>query len=232
MDNIPNHIAIVPDGNRRWARKNNLKPWQGHTEGAKRTEELVKNAFENGIKNLTLWGSSEDNLKKRPLSEKRALLDIYEKYFKKLISSKDVFDKKIRINVIGRWREQFPKHLITILSDGIEKTKEHSKYFLTFMLAYNGDDDVILAAQNIQNSKEKITKHNFSNYLMSSAVPDVDLLIRTGVEDDPHNSAGFLMWQTKNSQYYFSNKMFPEFKAEDLTKALENFSKRARRLGA
>lgn len=238
MYNIPNHIAIVPDGNRRWARKNGLKPWQGHVEGAKRTEELVKKTFELGIVYLTFWGSSEDNLKKRPLVEKKALLDIYEKYFKKLISSKDIFEKEIRINIVGRWREQFPKNLVSILTDGIEKTKDHSKYFLTFLLAYNGDDDMITAAQNIQKhaaSKEKqdlITKNNFSKYLMSSMIPDVDLLIRTGVENDPHNSTGFLMWQTKSSQYYFSDKMFPDFQTDNLLKAIENFSKRARRLGA
>jgi len=238
MDHIPNHIAIVPDGNRRWARDRNMKPWDGHEAGAKKTEELIKKAIDLGINHLTFWGSSEDNLKKRPLAEKRALLGIYERYFKKLLSSEDVFDNKARINIVGRWKKQFPKNLVKILVEGIEKTKLHSKHFLTFLLAYNGDDDVIYAANKISsassknNQKINITKNNFSSFLLSSELPDVDLLIRTGVEDDPHNSVGFLMWQTRNSQYYYSDKMFPDFGAPELEKAIKDFSKRARRLGA
>ena len=113
--NIPQHIAVIPDGNRRWARERNLDPWIGHYEGAERFEEILNSAFKMGVKSVSFWGSSIDNLTKRSLKEKKALLDIYEKYFKKLINNKRVFEDKIKINIIGRWQEQFPKKLVRLL---------------------------------------------------------------------------------------------------------------------
>ena len=126
--NFPKHIAVIPDGNRRWARRQNLKPWEGHYEGAQRFEELVDIAFELGVESLTFWGSSVDNLTKRPLKEKIALLDIYEKYFQKLINDKRIFTDNIRINVLGKWQEQFPAKLVKLLKSGIEKTKKHAGF--------------------------------------------------------------------------------------------------------
>lgn len=235
---IPNHIAIIPDGNRRWARQRALKPWEGHHKGAERIEEIVKEALSLKVKYFTFWGSSEDNLRKRPLSEKKALLNIYEEYFERLVNSKEIFEKKARINVLGRWREQFPKKLVGILSEGIEKTKNHSDYVLTFLLAYNGDDDVLFATQKIvdnaiASSKNnfRVTAEDFKESLLTSSLPNVDLLIRTGVNNDPHNSAGFLMWQTMNSQYYFSDLMFPDFNAKSFRAAIDDFTKRGRRFG-
>lgn len=238
IQKIPNHVAIVPDGNRRWAKNEGLEPWDGHREGAKRIEEIVREALRMKIKNITFWGSSEDNFEKRPLQEKRALLEVYEEYFEKLINSDDVFDNKARINVVGKWEEQFPKKLVNILNKGIEKTKSHSNYFLNFLLAYNGSSDILAAAQAVArkfahgDDKEKIDSERFREGLMTKDLPHVDLLIRTGVQEDPHNSAGFLMWQTQNSQYYFSEKMFPAFGVKQFQLALADYSNRVRRLGA
>ncbi|MEA1926115.1 MAG: polyprenyl diphosphate synthase [Patescibacteria group bacterium] len=235
---IPNHVAIIPDGNRRWAKRRSLKPWKGHDVGARRTEELIKEAFNVGIRHLTFWGSSRDNIQKRPLVEKRVLLSIYGQYFKKLIESDEVYEKQVRIDIIGKWKKQFPKKLVNILSEAVERTKHHSKYFLTFLLAYNGDDDIIFAAQKLVEKAHllkkqfKVTKSELKSQLMTSRIPNVDLLIRTGVENDPHNSTGFLMWQTRNTQYYFSDLMYPDFSASEFRKAVKNFSKRARRFGS
>ncbi len=234
---IPDHVAIIPDGNRRWAKRKSLKPHEGHDAGAQITEDLIKEAFNIGIRHLTFWGSSRDNIQKRPLIEKRALFNIYKQYFKKLIESDEVYEKKVHINIIGKWKEQFPKNLADMLSETVEKTKHHSKYFLTFLLAYNGDDDIILAAQklvekaHLLKKRFKVTKSELRSQLMTSLLPNVDLLIRTGVESDPHNSTGFLMWQTRNAQYYFSDLMFPDFSASEFRKVVEDFSKRARRFG-
>ncbi len=235
MKNIPKHIAIIPDGNRRWAKKRGLNPWDGHYEGAQRFEELVNMAFDSGVESLSFWGSSVDNLTKRPLKEKIALLDIYEKYFQKLISDSRIFKNNIRINVIGKWREQFPSKLKKLLEEGIEKTKKHTELNLNFLLAYNGDDDIIEAVKNIIKKddidKDKINSRLIANNLMSQIIPTIDLVIRTGVENDPHNSAGFLMWQTQNSQLYFTDLQFPEFTAQEFKIALKDFSNRTRRLG-
>jgi undecaprenyl diphosphate synthase len=231
------HIAIIPDGNRRWAKKRGLAPWQGHRAGADKIEELSREALKMGIKNLTFWGSSKDNLQKRPLEEKRELLKIYEKYFKKLINDPDIYKNKTGIRIIGDWKKQFPFGLRRILEKGIKKTKDHTNNFLNFMLAYNGDDDVLHAIREIKTkvSKEKkdfkINAKNFKDFLLSKDLPAVEMIIRTGTEGDPHNSAGFLMWQTQNSQYHFSEKFFPDFGPKDLRKVVEDFLERERRLG-
>jgi len=235
--NIPYHVAIIPDGNRRWAKKKGLAPWEGHEEGAKRIEELSRQAVRLGVKCLTFWGSSLDNMTKRPISEKKALLDIYARYFQKLITDPAIFQDETRLGVFGRWREQFPSGLKKIIEEGIEKTKHHQKTFLNFLLAYSGDDDVLEGIKRLLNKKENqgaskdFFAQDFSQELITADLPNVDLVIRTGVEKDPHNSCGFLMWQTRDSQLYFSEKLFPDFDAEELEKALADFSLRERRLG-
>jgi undecaprenyl diphosphate synthase len=234
---IPMHVAIVPDGNRRWARRRGLKPWQGHEEGAKMIENISRAALRLGVKYITFWGSSVDNLTRRPFEEKRELLKIYEKYFKRLIEGEDVYKNKTRIGVFGRWEEQFPGKLKRILKEGIDKTRQHADNFMNFLLAYNGDDELLSAMQSIvskgvnQGKKDIMAEEEFRAHLMTGTLPDVDLLIRTGVEGDPHNSAGFLMWHTRNSQYYFSEKMFPDFNELEFEKAIQDFARRSRRFG-
>lgn len=237
MNNVINHIAIIPDGNRRWAKQKGLNSWEGHKTGADQIEKISREALRGNVKHLTFWGSSKDNLQKRPLKEKRELLRIYEEYFEKLMNDPDIFKNKTKIQIIGDWREQFPAKLKNILENGIKKTKEHKNNFLTFLLAYNGDDDVLHAVKLIkdkvkkENKNLKITAENFKDFLLSRDLPVVDLIVRTGVDDDPHNSAGFLMWQTQNSQYYFSKKLFPEFGPKEFKKAINDFWKRSRRMG-
>lgn len=234
---IPKHVAIIPDGNRRWAKSKGMKPWEGHEAGAKIIEQISQEALKLGVKYITFWGSSVDNMSKRPLEEKRALLDIYERYFNKLIDGKEIQENQTKINIFGRWEDQFPKSLVSLLRKGIDKTKHFTNNVLTFLLAYNGDDEILHAMKRIverarTNEKSfEINETSLKESLLTSDLPDVDLLIRTGVSGDPHNSAGFLMWQTRNSQYYFSEKMFPDFGAEEFRKAVEDFSCRVRRFG-
>ena len=234
---LPEHIAIIPDGNRRWARMNNLSQWKGHKEGADRIEEIVREALNLGVKYLTFWGSSADNLAKRPFQEKKALLEIYEEYFQKLINSKEIYESQAKIIILGDWRNQFPGKLKDILEEGVEKTKNHSKHVLCFLLAYNGDDDMLHAVKTLVGKAQKatkkivVTKEMIKDNLMTAQLPNVDFVIRTGVQDDPHNSAGFLMWQTQNTQYDFSSVMFPQFTKEVFKESLQKFSSRVRRLG-
>ncbi len=231
------HIAIIPDGNRRWAKRRGLNPWEGHSAGANQIEKLSREALKMGVKNLTFWGSSKDNLQKRPFEEKRELLRIYEKYFKKLINDPDIYKNKTGIRIIGDWKKQFPFGLKRILEEGIERTKNHTNNFLNFMLAYNGDDDILHAIQKIKDKIKKdkkdfkISADNFKNFLLSKDLPPVEMIIRTGTERDPHNSAGFLMWQTQNSQYHFSKKLFPDFESKDFRKIVRDFMKIDRRMG-
>lgn len=230
--NLPRHIAIIPDGNRRWARERGLEPWKGHDAGAAVMEDLARWAFNNGIFSLSFWGSSLENLKKRPLMEKRELLRIYEEYFKKLMVDKDIHANQVRINVIGKWREQFPGSLKKIIEEGIAKTKDYVKHELNFFLAYSGDDEMLAAVRSMLRSgisAEKTTFATIKEYLMTRSLPPVDFMIRTGGE--PHLSAGFMMWDVANAQLYFSEKFFPDFQVEEFKEAIADYMGRGKRLG-
>ncbi len=229
---VPGHVAIIPDGNRRWARKKNLKPWEGHEKGAQNLEGIVETALNKGVRCLSFWGSSMDNLTKRPLEEKRALLDIYSRYFKKLMESKEIVKNEVKVNVIGRWEEQFPERLKKVIYDVIGKTKHYKKRLLNFMLAYNGDDDMIQAIQSIHDkygAGAKVTPELIKENLMTKDLPLVDFVIRTGGE--PHLSNGFMMWDTANSQLYFYDGNFPDFDEKKFEEAIEDYSRRQRRFG-
>lgn len=231
-NNLPNHVAIIPDGNRRWAKEKGMKPWEGHEAGAKNTERLIKFALKKGINCMTFWGSSIDNITKRPMEEKMALLDIYGKYFKELIGGEDIYKYEVKINVIGRWEEYFPEALKKILRDGMEKTKNFKKKTLNLMLAYSGTDEIIQAMQNIKDKYKngtRITAEIIKENLMTKDIPAVDYLIRTGGE--PHLSAGFMMWDAADAQLYFSESFFPDFGPEKFEEALEEYARRQRRFG-
>ncbi|MEN8252063.1 MAG: polyprenyl diphosphate synthase [Patescibacteria group bacterium] len=232
-ESTPTHVAIIPDGNRRWARERDLESCDGHEAGAANIEKIVRKARDLDIKHLSFWGSSVENMKKRSLKERRALVKIYEKYFTKLMADKDLFKNEVRINVFGYWREQLPENLVKILEDGIEKTKEHKKYFLNFFLSYSGDEEMLEAIQKIAETFSKggdITKQTIKKHLFTKDIPPVDYLIRTGGE--PHLSAGFMMWDIANAQLYFSDKNFPDFDDEEFAKSIKEYENRARRLGA
>ncbi len=232
LTNIPQHLVIIPDGNRRWAKAKGLKPWEGHEEGAKNLEKLISMALEKGVKCFSVWGSSMDNLIKRPIAEKRALLDIYRRYFKRIIEGKEIYKNEVRINVIGHWEEQFPESLKKIIYEAIEKTKHYKKRILNFMLAYSGTDDMLLAINKINNKYERgyeITSEIIKENLMTAKLPAVDFMVRTGGE--PHNSNGFLMWDTADAQLYFAPDNFPDFNEERLEEALVDYDKRGRRFG-
>jgi undecaprenyl diphosphate synthase len=229
---VPKHIAFIPDGNRRWAKQRGLDPWEGHYKGAENIESLVRRAQEYGGTHMTFWGSSEKNLHRRPMQEKKALLDVYETYFHKLIESDVVHRDKIRINVIGKWREQLPSTLTALLEEGIEKTKDYDGPTLTFMLAYNGTTEMLEAIKSIHKAgyaQDEITQECVKENLWTHDLPPVDLLIRTGGE--PHLSVGFMMWDIADAQLFFSDKYFPDFSADDLSAAIEEYSRRERRHG-
>jgi len=232
IQSIPHHIAIIPDGNRRWAKTRGLDPWRGHEAGAENSEILIREARRLGVRELSFWGSSIENLEKRPVAEKRELLRIYSEYFRKLLHDREIMEEGVRVRFIGRWEERFPDDLRRVLMDISEKTGENSRYFLNFFLAYSGDDDMVEAfrkAVRMALQPETITPKIVKSCLSTRDIAPVDLLIRTG--GDPHLSAGFLMWETANSQLFFSEKAYPEFGPDCLSEAVADYSERERRLG-
>lgn len=229
---VPFHVAIIPDGNRRWAKERGLEAWEGHKAGAANLEKLIRKALKKEVMCLSFWGSSLDNLIKRSILEKKALLEIYKKYFQKLLESSDIYENEVKVNVIGRWEEQFPESLKDTIREIIEKTKHFKKKMLNFMLAYSGTDDMLLAIEKINDKcakGEKITPEILKENLMTAELPKVDFMIRTGGE--PHNSNGFLMWDSADAQLYFSERLFPDFDDEKLEEALCEYEKRGRRFG-
>lgn len=233
IKNIPKHVACIPDANRRWARARGLPPWEGHREGIKRLEEVLEEAHNLEIPYFTFWGTSYDNIIKRSKKEVEFLFHLFEKVLTDLLKNKRVHKEKVRIRVLGFWEEMFPEKLKQLINKVIRATKDYNHYHLTILLAYNGDKEILRALNKIIHhnpSLKRITPGVLKQNLFTKDLPPVDYVIRTGGE--PHNSAGFMMWDTADSQYYFTETCWPDFGKEEFRKAIEEFGKRGRRYGA
>jgi undecaprenyl diphosphate synthase len=226
---VPQHIAIIPDGNRRWAKQRNLDPWKGHEVGSNRFTEIAEAGFTSGVAYMTFYAASEDNLRKRPQIEVAELLRLMRQY----LATPDAVDKfvqqQVRVRVLGRWPELIP----SILHEGIHRlekeTSEFSKHNLTFLLGYDGQSEMLAALNHLVVTKQAIDAATLRAALWTADLPPVDLVIRTGGE--PHWSAGFMMWHVANSQLYFTDTLWPDFDSKELQKALDDFKNRERRLG-
>ncbi len=229
--NIPQHIVLIPDGNRRWAKKRGLPSFLGHKEGVKTTEKIFKAILDFKIPYFTFWGTSLDNIVKRPAQEVKFLFKIFEQYFKKLAKNKEVHKNKIKINIIGRWRELFPESVKQAMEEAIEKTKGYRNHQATFLMAYSGVDEMTSAIQKI--AELRITEKLIKNNLWTKDLPAVDLIIRTGNERSnwSHFSSGLMMWDTANAQIYFTKTLFPNFSVEEFKKAINRYGKTERRMG-
>jgi undecaprenyl diphosphate synthase len=228
------HIAIIPDGNRRWARANGKSSEEGHLEGFERTREIIEKAFDGRVKNITIWGASLDNLAKRSETEVKYLYKNFQTYINALLTYKKIHNKKIKINVLGKWQELFPEILQNVIQKAIDSTKDYSNYTLNFLLGYNGDEEMLQAIKSISEHKSanpnlEITPDLVKKSLYTKELPPVDLLIRTGGE--PHNSVGFMMWDTANSQYYFTDINYPDFNTQEFDKAIAEYHTRGKRQG-
>lgn len=227
------HVALIPDGNRRWAKKKNLLPFKGHFQGAKTTEKILKKVWELKIKYFTVWAGSLDNLIKRSQQEIQVLFKIYEQYFKKLFQEKIIDKEKVKVSVIGRWKEICPESLKRVIQKVVQKTKKYDRYFLTILLAYNGTDEMLDCVRKICkfSKNKKIDENLIRENLWTGFLPPVDLVIRTGCQSDPHNSAGFMMWHTAYSQFAFTKTLYPDFTPKEFEKIVKDFLTRERRLG-
>lgn len=237
MENLPRHIAIIPDGNRRWAKKRGLTPWLGHRAGKKSFEKILETVRDMGIYCFTFWASSYDNLTKRPEREIKFLKEIYRLNFARLIKHKDIYEHQVKVNIFGRWPELLSPKQKKSFEAIIEKTKTHRQRLLNFLIAYNGTDEMQEAIKKIVKASRsdkdlKITSELIKANLWTRDLPPVDLVIRTGLEGDPHWSAGFMMWDTADSQFYFTKTLWPDFSQEEFKKAIEDYCNRERRMGA
>ena len=237
IKNIPKHVVVIPDGNRRWAKKRGFEPWVGHRVGAKTFEKILDKVLELKIPYLTFWGGSFDNLTKRSKIELNFLFKVYTGQFKRIANDKRIHRNRVKIDVLGRWQEILPPETQKAIEKAKEATKNYNNYFLTFLLGYNGTDEMRACIQKIVNlaAKEKtikVTEKLIKENLWAKDLPPVDLVIRTGCEDDPHLSAGFMMWDTAYSQLYFTRTFLPAFTPKEFEEIIKDYSERERRLGA
>jgi undecaprenyl diphosphate synthase len=228
----PRHVAIIMDGNGRWATARGLPRVAGHRRGAEAVRRTVTAATELGIEYLTLFGFSSENWK-RPITEVDDLMGLLRHYLRGEIA--ELHRNGVRLRVIGR-RERLPVDIVTLITNSEELTRNNVRLQLTVALSYGGRDEIASAARQIAQAvlagelaPEAIDETCFARHLFTSALPDPDLLIRTSGEQRISN---FLLWQTAYSEFVFTETLWPDFSKEDLKRAVEDFNGRERRYGA
>lgn len=229
---MPKHIAIIMDGNRRWARQRNLPVKLGHKQGAETLKKIVRYANNIGIKYLTVYAFSTENWK-RSQEEVDALMSLLEGYLNQF--SKEADTENIVIRVLGNMK-QLSEPLQKSIANTVESTKNNTGIIFNIALNYGGRDEITnavkLISADVKDGKlsiDDITEDVVSSYLYTKNDPDPDLLIRTSGEI---RLSGFLPWQSTYSEFVFLEKLWPDFSTEDLDQAIEVFSKRNRKFGA
>ncbi|WP_370392527.1 isoprenyl transferase [uncultured Winogradskyella sp.] len=230
-EKLPNHVAIIMDGNGRWAKQKGLVRVMGHENGTKAVREAVEASAELGIKNLTLYAFSTENWK-RPKLEVQTLMKLLVRSLKKEI--KTLQDNNIKLSAIGCLKD-LPNKAYEELQDVIEKTKDNTNMTLTLALSYGSREEIVkvikelsLKVKNNIISPESIDESIINKHLYTQNLPDVDLLIRTSGEQRISN---FLLWQIAYAELYFTDILWPDFKKENLYKALITYQNRERRFG-
>jgi len=224
---LPNHVAIVPDGNGRWAEQRGLPRLFGHKAGAENMWRMVDYLSEYPIKYVTLYGFSTENWS-RPEDEVKGLFNILEVFIDKYLM--EIHNKGIRLCHIGRLNE-LPQSLQLAITGAVEFTKNNKGMTLNLAFNYGGRVEIVDAVRRLITegiAPQNIDEELLSKYLYTAALPDVDLLIRTG---DETRLSNFLLWQTAYSEYYFTKVLWPDFGKKDIDKALLSYSQRKRRFG-
>ncbi len=228
---LPRHIAIIMDGNGRWAKQHAIGRVRGHKKGAQAVRTVVKTCREIGIKYLTLYAFSIENWE-RPAKEVEALMFLLDEYLTK--ETKELQKQGIRLTTIGEIDRLHP-----LVKDKLLQTKEstakNDQMVLNLALSYGGKDEIISAVKRIVQDNKRgiidisdINKETFDRYLYTYGMPDPDLLIRTSGE---YRISNFLLWQMAYTELYFTNVLWPDFTKDDLFKAIASYQKRERRFG-
>ncbi len=224
---IPNHVAIIMDGNGRWAKSKGLPRIEGHRRGAKVARNMIKIAHDRGIKYMTFFAFSSENWS-RPAKEVDGLMNMLRHYMKSDV--KELEKHNARLHVIGEI-ERLPHDVFNLIRKWEEKTKNNDGIHIIMALSYGGRQDIVSAVKRLVKSgipADKIDEETLSNSLMTKNIPDPDLLIRTSGEQRVSN---FLLWQLAYTELYFTQTAWPDFNARELDKALSSYANRDRRYG-
>jgi len=230
-NNLPSHLAIIMDGNGRWAKQQGFLRAFGHENGTKSVKIIIKECAKIGIKHLTLYAFSTENWN-RPKLEVDTLMKILIKSLKKELPT--LINNNIKLNTIGNL-EKMPQSAQKELLDVMEKTKNNTHMTLTLALSYGSREELVNAVKNISNkvknniiSIDSIDDSIINEHLYTQNLPDVDLLIRTSGE---HRISNFLLWQIAYAELYFTDVLWPDFKEQNLYEAIISYQKRERRFG-
>lgn len=221
---IPRHIAIIMDGNGRWAKKRLMPRSFGHKNGMERMIGLMEHAFDLGVDYITVYALSTENLK-RPKEELEGLFNLFRNHFRQYISR--VCARGVRLRAIGDL-SLLPEDIQKSLRESEEETACYEGKGICVAVGYGSRDEIVHAVNTAVEKGEKVTEESFSKLLYTAEVPDPDLIIRTGKEVRLSN---FLLYQAAYAELYFSEKMFPDFSDKELDKAILDFSSRTRRFG-
>ncbi len=234
-DDVPRHIGIILDGNRRWARGQNMNPWEGHWAGGEHVKDFLEWCLNLEINTITLYAFSTENFK-RDSKEVEELMKVYEKALNDVLAS-DVIEKyKVRVTAIGR-RNLLPQHLQKLIGEIEERTKTNDKFYLNVALAYGGRAEIVDAARELGElvkqgklEPEKINEDLIEEHLYTKHLPqqDPDLIIRTGNESRLSN---FLLWQAAYSELFIVDVYWPDFREIDLQRVIRDYQRRNRRYG-
>lgn len=231
MDNIPNHIAIIMDGNGRWAKEQNLPRSMGHKAGMESIRRILKEATRLGVKNLTLYAFSTENWA-RPKDEVGTIMKLLVTYLNKEL--KECYENGVKMNLFGDM-SKLPEECQKALGNAIETTKNNTKINLNFALNYGGRDEIVraikLISSEVKNNKineEDINEALVEKYLYTKGIPDPDIIIRPSGEQRLSN---FLLWQCAYSEFWYANINWPDFKEADLQRAIADYQNRDRRFG-
>ncbi len=230
----PEHIAIILDGNRRWANEQELNPWLGHRQGAETVEKLLDWCQMIGVKFVTLYTFSTENFR-RPSGEIEEIMHIAEEKFRKLLTDERIHGNRVHVKVIGRVN-LLPESLQKLIADVEKATESYDNQFLNFAFAYGGRAEIVDAAKAIAEkvkagelSVDAVDEEVFEQYLYTSHMPkDPDMIIRTSGEE---RLSGFLLWQAAYSELLFLDVYWPDFRLIDLLRAIRTFQRRKRRFG-
>jgi undecaprenyl diphosphate synthase len=228
---VPNHVAIIMDGNGRWATARGLSRTEGHRRGAEAARLAVESAGDLGISYLTLFSFSSENWN-RPASEIDDLMSLMGYYLKK--ETAELHKRGARLRIIGD-RERLPKDIVQLVENAENLTRDNSKITVIIALSYGGRQDIVFAAKKLARlvkdgriEIDKIDENIFSQYLMTEGIPDPDLMIRTSGESRISN---FLMWQLAYSEMFFTDTLWPDFSKKDMEAAIAFYNSRERRYG-
>ncbi|WP_414049482.1 isoprenyl transferase [Macrococcus animalis] len=231
IESVPKHIAIIMDGNGRWAKQRKMPRIKGHYEGMQTVKTITRHASDIGIKYLTLYAFSTENWS-RPKDEVNYLMKLPGDFLTTFLP--ELIEKNVKVETIG-FIDQLPEHTRKAVLEAIEKTKDNTGLTLVFALNYGGRKEIVSAVQLIaerykDNELElsEITEDSFVEYLFTKEMPDPELLIRTSGEERLSN---FLIWQSSYSEFVFVDTLWPDFGTAELDKCIETYHSRHRRFG-